>query len=76
MTMRLAALLHWAARAKDEPISPTPMIANSSNIGSASCGLRRSITSGLHELGQRGHNAAVGLFVPDSQTQTIRQPVG
>jgi len=69
--MRPAAFRNRAPRAIDEPMSPTPMIANSSNIGLSSGGLSRSVTFGMYELGQRGDDAAVGLFAPNRQTPTI-----
>ena len=72
-TMRRAAWRWRAARAIDEPISPTPMIASSSKIGSASGGPSRSTTLASHELGQRRDDAPVGLLAADRQPQAVRQ---
>ena len=74
--MRRAAWRWRAARAIDEPISPTPMIASSSKIGSASGAPSRSTTFASHELGQRSDDAPVGLFAPDRQPQQIRKAIG
>ena len=75
-TMRRAAWRRRAARAIDEPISPTPMIANSSKIGSASGCPSRSTTFASHELRERGDYALVRLFAANRQTQQIRQAIG
>ena len=75
-TMRRAALRRRAARAIDEPISPTPMIASSSKIGSASGAPSRSTTFAPHELGKRRDHAPVGLLAADRQPQRVRQAIG
>src|ERR1700735_2432044 len=73
--MRRAAWRRRAARAIDEPISPAPMIASSSKIGSASGSPSRSITFASHKLGERGDDASVSLFATNSQTQGFWKPI-
>src|ERR1700734_3790165 len=75
-TMRRAAWRWRAARAIDEPISPTPIIASSSKIGSARGAPSRSITFASHELGERGDHACVGLLAANREAQRLRQAIG
>src|SRR3984885_11982113 len=74
-TMRRAAWRWRAARAIDEPISPIPIIASSSKIGSARGAPTRSITFASHELGERSNHALVGFLAADRQTQGPRQAI-
>src|SRR5258708_38533501 len=71
-TMVLTAFCARAARAIEEPISPTPMSARRSNGGSAmGCGRRPS-----QERRQRRDDLAIGLFAADGHAQRMRQAVG
>ena len=74
--MRRAAFRLRAARAIDEPISPTPTIASSSKIGSTSGAPSRSITFAPHEFDKRRDHAPVGLLAADRQPQRLRQTIG
>src|SRR5271167_919778 len=60
-----------AARAIEEPISPTPMSARRSNSGSAMGRGRRS----SQELRQRRDHEAIGLLGADAHAQRIRQAI-
>src|SRR3984957_13642979 len=75
-TIRRAARRWRAARAIDEPISPPPIIASSSKIGSARGAPSRSITFASHELAERRDHASVGLLAADRQAQGVRQSIG
>src|ERR1700733_1479540 len=75
-TIRRAARRWRAARAIDEPISPTPIIASSSKIGSARGAPSRSITFASHELAERCDHASIGLLAADRHAQGVRQSIG
>src|ERR1700722_1541938 len=75
-TIRRAARRWRAARAIDEPISPTPTIASSSKTGSARGAPSRSITFASHELAKGRDHAFIGLLAADRQAQGVRQAIG
>src|ERR1700722_459688 len=71
-TMVRTAFCARAARAIEEPISPTPINARRSNSGSTmgcSCWPPQ-------ERGQRRDDLAIGLPAANAHTQRVRQAVG
>src|SRR5271154_906709 len=76
-TIAPAALTRRAARAIEDPISPTPTMATQSKTGSANSGPSLStMTHVLRESGQRFDDPSIGRLGPDRQAQTVGKPIG